>query len=172
MTTRAPKEPKRFFFSPENLTKAEKIIARYPEGKQASAVLPLLAMAQKQNNNWLPHAAIAYVAKMLDMPPIRVHEVATFYSMFNPKPVGEHHIQVCRGPSCWLCGSDKIVEACRNKLGIKPGEITADGKFSLEETECLGAGTCAPAVRINDDYLENLTPQEMEKIIADLKRNK
>ena len=172
MKAKTPKEPKRFFFSPENLTKAEKIIARYPEGKQASAVLPLLAMAQKQNNNWLPKAAMDYVAKLLDMPPVRVHEVATFYSMFNLKPVGEHHIQVCRATPCWLSGSDKIVETCRKKLGIGVGEVTADGKFSLAETECLGACACAPVAQINDDYLENLTPEEMEKIIADLKANR
>jgi len=172
MKTKTPKEPKRFFFSPENLTKAEKIIAQYPEGRQASAVLPLLSLAQRQNGNWLPRAAIEYVAKMLGMPSIRVHEVATFYSKFNLKPVGEHHIQVCRTTPCWLRGSDKVVEVCRKKLGIKPGEVTADGKFSLAETECLGACTCAPVVQINDAYFENMTPEEIEKIIADLKANR
>ena len=166
------KQPKRFFFSPENLTRAEKIIAKYPSGQQASAVLPLLMMAQKQNNNWLPKAAMDYVAKMLKMPRVRVLEVATFYSMFNLKPVGQHHIQVCRTTPCWLRGSEDIVRVCGEKLGLKPGGMTSDGKFSLTEVECLGACTCAPVVQINDDTFENLTPEAMERLIADLMRGK
>jgi NADH dehydrogenase (ubiquinone) flavoprotein 2 len=153
--------PQSFSFTTANLAKAKKSIAKYPEGKQASAVVPLLELAQRQSDGWLPRAAMEYVADMLGMPHVRVYEVATFYTMFNLTPVGKHHIQVCRTTPCWLRGSDEIVHVCHKKLGIKPGETTADGTFTLSEVECLGACTCAPAVQINDTYHENMTPEKM-----------
>ncbi len=161
-----------FTFNAENLARAEKIIAKYPAGRQASAVIPLLDYAQRQNNNWLTQAAMDTVAKMLSMPPIRVYEVASFYTMFNLKPVGENFVQVCTTTPCWLRGSDGIVSSCKKKLGIGMGETTADGKFTLVEVECLGACVNAPMVQINDDYYEDLTPELMDKMLDDLKAGK
>ncbi|MDD5585573.1 MAG: NADH-quinone oxidoreductase subunit NuoE [Alphaproteobacteria bacterium] len=160
--------PSSFVFTTSNLAKAKKIIAKYPEGRQASALVPLLELAQRQSGNWLPRAAMDAVAVLLGLPPVRVYEAATFYTMFNLTPVGQHHIQVCRTTPCWLKGSDKIVETCRKKLGINPGETTADGKFTLTEVECLGACTCAPAAQINDTTYENLTPEKLEKTLDTL----
>ena len=158
-------EPGDFAFTPENQANAEAVIARYPEGRQASAVLPLLDLAQRQNGNWLPKEAIEYVAGLLDMASIRVWEVATFYTMFNLKPVGRHFIQVCRTTPCWLRGADGITGACVKKLGIGLGETREDGLFTLVEVECLGACANAPMVQINDDYYEDLTPERMAEII-------
>jgi NADH-quinone oxidoreductase E subunit len=170
----APKseQPEFFEFSQENLTLAHKHIAKYPVGRQASAILPLLDLAQRQNNNWLPMAAIDYVASLLDIPPIRAFEVASFYTMFNLSPVGEYHIQLCGTTPCWLRGAEQIKQACKDKLGIDLGEVTRDGKFSLCEVECLGACANAPMVQINDNYYEDLTPESIEKIIADLSSGK
>jgi NADH-quinone oxidoreductase subunit E len=165
-------QPKNFSFTAENLSRAEKIIAKYPIGRQASAVLPLLDMAQRQSGNWLPQAAMDVVADMLEMPRIRVYEVASFYTMFNLKPVGENFVQVCTTTPCWLRGSDHIVGACKKKLGVGMNETTADGKFSLVEVECMGACVNAPMVQINDDYYEDLTPELMEKLIDTLKAGK
>ncbi len=159
-----------FAFTPENRALADRIIAKYPAGRQASAVLPLLDLAQRQVGGWLPRAAMDYVARTLDMAPIRVYEVATFYSMFNLKPVGRHLIQVCRTTPCWLRGADKLTETCKRKLGIGLKETTADGKFTLMEVECLGACANAPMVQINDDFYEDLTPARMEKILTALGR--
>ncbi|MDD3371836.1 MAG: NADH-quinone oxidoreductase subunit NuoE [Alphaproteobacteria bacterium] len=161
-----------FTFTSENLARAEATVAKYPEGRQASAVIPLLDLAQRQNGNWLSQAAMDYVADYLAMPPIRVYEVATFYTMFNLKPVGENFIQVCTTTPCWLRGSDELVHVCKRKLGINMNETTADGKFTLREVECLGACANAPVVQINDDYYEDLTPETMEKILEDLKAGK
>ncbi|MGB9153771.1 MAG: NADH-quinone oxidoreductase subunit NuoE [Alphaproteobacteria bacterium] len=161
-------QPDKFIFTPENLARAQKIIANYPAGRQASAVLPLLDIAQRQNKNWLPQAALDYIAAMLEMPPIRVYEVASFYTMFNLKPIGENFIQVCTTTPCWLRGSDGIVGACKKKLGIGVGESTKDGKFTLTEVECLGACVNAPMVQINDEFYEDLTPELMEKMIDTL----
>lgn len=163
-------QPENFAFTPENLKTATAHIAKYPTGKQQSAVMPLLTLAQKQHQNWLPTAAMDVVAEMLGMPPIRVYEVATFYSMYNLKPVGEHHLQICTTTPCWLRGSDGIMDACKNKLGIKNGETTADGKFTLQEVECLGACVNAPMMQVNshngrDEYYEDLTPQGTEQIL-------
>src|SRR5580704_13207442 len=124
-----------FSFTPENLTRAKTIIARYPEGRQASAVVPLLDIAQRQNNNWLSVPAMDYVADMLQMPHIRVYEVATFYTMFNKDKVGKNFIQICTTSPCWLRGSADIKKTCREKLKVAPGEVTADGKFSYVEVE-------------------------------------
>ncbi|MBI1272838.1 MAG: NADH-quinone oxidoreductase subunit NuoE [Alphaproteobacteria bacterium] len=159
---------KAFVFTPENFEQAKKIIAKYPEGRQASAVIPLLDIAQRQHDNWLPRAAMDYVADMLEMPRIKVYEVATFYTMFNKHPVGRNFIQVCTTTPCWLRGSDDIKRVCKEKLGIGPGETTEDGKFSVTEVECLGACVNAPMVQVNDDYFEDLSPQLMGRLIDDL----
>jgi NADH dehydrogenase (ubiquinone) flavoprotein 2 len=159
-----------FAFTPANKALAEKIIARYPAGRQASAVLPLLDLAQRQVGGWLPRAAMDYVADTLSMAPIRIYEVATFYSMFNLKPVGRNLLQVCRTTPCWLRGADKLTETCRRKLGIDLKETTADGNFTLMEVECLGGCVNAPVVQINDDFYEDLDPVKLEAIIDRLAR--
>ncbi len=161
-------QPASFSFTAENLAKAEKVITKYPTGRQASAVIPLLDLAQRQSGNWLPKAAIRYVAEFLEMPEIRVFEVASFYTMFNLDPVGRHFIQVCRTTPCWLRGSDAITKVCKEKLGISLGETTADGKFTLAEVECLGACANAPMAQINDDYYEDLTAENIARVIDDL----
>jgi NADH-quinone oxidoreductase E subunit len=158
-------QPATFAFTPENLEEAKKVIAKYPEGRQASAVLPLLDIAQRQHQNWLPRAAMDHVARMLDMAPIRVYEVATFYTMFNLRPVGKNFVQICTTTPCWLRGSDDIVEACHRKLGIGIGETTADGEFTLVEAECLGACVNAPIVWIGDDFYEDLDGPKMEELL-------
>ncbi|AWJ83098.1 NADH-quinone oxidoreductase subunit E [Azospirillum sp. TSH58] len=159
------KEPASFAFTPENLERAKAIIAKYPAGKQASACMPLLDLAQRQHDGWLPRVAMDAVADLLGMPRIRVYEVATFYTMFNKTPVGKHVIQVCTTTPCWLRGSDDIVHTCERKLGIGVGETTADGQFTLREVECSGACVNAPVVQIGDDYYEDVSPEHMEKII-------
>lgn len=164
----AVEQPASFAFTAENLERAKQIIAKYPPGRQASAVLPLLDLAQRQSANWLPRAAMDYVAGLLQMPPIKVYEVATFYTMFNRAPVGKHLVQVCTTTPCWLRGSDDIVKVCRKKLGIDFGETTADREFTLLEVECLGACVNAPMVQIGDDYFEDLTPERMEAILDQL----
>lgn len=163
-------EPDSFGFTPENMELAKRIIAKYPAGKQASAVMPLLDVAQRQNGNWLPRAAMDYVADLLEMPRIRVYEVATFYTMYNRRPVGRHFVQVCTTTPCWLRGSDDIVAACERKLGISVGETTDDGQFTLLEVECLGACVNAPMAQVNDDYYEDLDAEGMERLLDALAR--
>ena len=158
-------QPASFSFSPANLAKARAHIAKYPAGRQASAVLPLLDLAQRQSGNWLPRAAMDTVADMLEMARMRIYEVATFYSMFNLRPVGKHFFQICTTTPCWLRGSDDVVAACHRKLGIGIGETTADGKFSLAEVECLGACVNAPVIQINDDFYEDLDGSSTEALI-------
>lgn len=158
-------QPERFAFSPEGRARADAIVARYPPGRQASAVLALLDLAQRQSGGWLPRAAMEHVAGMLDLAPIRVYEVATFYSMFNLRPVGRFHVQVCRTTPCWLAGSDSLTEACRKRLGIGLKERTADGRFSLVEVECLGACVNAPVVQVNDDFYEDLDPVGLVRVL-------
>jgi NADH-quinone oxidoreductase E subunit len=158
-------QPASFEFTPENLEKAKYHIGKYPAGRQASAVLPLLDLAQRQHDNWLPKAAMDYVAGMLDMAPIRVYEVATFYTMFNLRPVGRWFLQACTTTPCWLTGSDDIVAACKKKLGIGVGESTADGQFTLIEVECLGACVNAPILQVNDDFYEDLDGPATEKLL-------
>ena len=162
------KQPESFSFKGAAFDKAQKIIAKYPAGRQASAVLPLLDMAQRQCGNWLPKAAMDYVASILGMSPIRVYEVATFYTMFNLAPVGEYFIQVCGTTPCWLRGSDDVIAACKKSLGIGIGETTKDGKFTLVEVECLGACVNAPMVQINDDYFEDLDFAKTEALLDKL----
>ena len=163
-------EPASFAFTPENRAKADAAIAKYPKGRQASAVLALFDLAQRQSGGWLPRVAIEYVAGLLGMPNIRAYEVATFYSMLNLKPVGQHLVQLCRTTPCWLRGSDGVRDACKRKLGIGIGETTADGKFTLVEVECLGACVNAPVVQIDDEFYEDLDPEKMEEILARLAR--
>jgi NADH-quinone oxidoreductase E subunit len=146
----------RFAFTSENDAKAQAIISRYPPGRHASAVLPLLTLAQKQYGAWLPQPALDYVADYLGMPSIRVYEVASFYDMFNTKPVGRVQIRVCTTTPCWLCGSDDVLRAWRDVLGIELGESTPDLRFFLREFECLGACANAPMMWIDDDYYEDL----------------
>ena len=162
--------PDSFAFTPDNLEAAKQLIAKYPPRRQASAVMPLLDLAQRQQQNWLPRAAMDMVAEMLEMPRIRVYEVATFYTMFNLAPVGAHFVQVCTTTPCWLRGSDDVVGACKSKLGIDFGETTADGKFTLIEVECLGACVNAPMMQINDDYYEDLTAASTLAVLEALAR--
>lgn len=158
-----------FAFTPENLERAKRIIAKYPEGRQQSAVIPLLDLAQRQIHNHLPIAAIEYVAGLLDIPRIRVHEVATFYTMFYLNKVGRFHLQVCQTTPCWLRGSDAVKAACERHLGITYGETTADGMFSLAAVECLGACVNAPVVQVNDDLYEDVDADSVVRLIEGLK---
>lgn len=160
--------PASFAFTPENLEKAKAVIAKYPAGRQQSALMPLLMLAQRQHQNWLPKAAMDYVAALLEMPPVRVYEVASFYTMYNLQPVGRHMIEVCTTTPCWLRGSDAIVQACESRLGVHCGQTTADGMFTLKEAECLGACVNAPMIQIGDHYYEDLTPESMIAIIDQL----
>ena len=162
-------QPETFSFTSENQEKAEAAIAKYPPGWQSSAVMPLLDLAQRQNGGWLPRPAMEAVAGMLNMPPIRVYEVATFYTMYNLKPVGKHHVQVCTNLPCWLRGSDEIVGACRKSLGVDFGMTTEDGMFTLSEVECLGACANAPMMQIGDDYYEDLDAKSTESVLEALK---
>lgn len=163
----AADQPEAFAFTPENLKWAKGQLRKYPEGRQASAVLPLLWRAQEQCGGWLPEPALRYVADMLDMAYIRLYEIATFYSMFNLAPVGRHFVQLCGTTPCWLRGADALKAACRELIG-EPGHVTEDGLFSWIEVECLGACVNAPVVQINKDYYEDLTPESLERILVDL----
>ena len=166
-----------FQWTPENAEQAKKIIARYPEGRQRSAVMPLLDLAQRQvgaettTQGWLPVPVIEYVAAQLDMPYMRAYEVATFYTMYNLAPVGRYHVQVCGTTPCMLRGSDDVLTACKNK-GLVKGHTTPDGLFTLTEVECLGACTNAPMVQINDDNFEDLTYDSMTAILEELAAGK
>lgn len=162
-------QPQTFEFSAENQKKIAHILTKYPAGKQASAILPLLDLAQRQHQGWIPRAAMDHIGKLLNLPPIRVYEVATFYSMFNLEPVGKHVLQICRTTPCWLRGADEVLEACQNHLGIGIGETTPDGLFTIQDVECLGACIHAPVVQINDDYHENLSPESMVELLKTLK---
>ncbi|NNG03280.1 MAG: NADH-quinone oxidoreductase subunit NuoE [Inquilinus sp.] len=162
-------QPDGFVFSAENLKRAKQIIARYPSGRQQSALLPLLDLAQRQNENWLPRAAMDYVAELLEIPPIRAYEVASFYTMFNKAPVGRHFIQVCTTTPCWLCGSADVLKAVKDETGLAPGGMADDGSLSVIEVECLGACVNAPMVQVNDDYYEDLSYDRMVSLIRALK---
>lgn len=167
----AVEQPESFAFSKENLAWAKQTIAKYPPGKQMSAILPLLWRAQEQAGGWLPEPAMRHVGEMLGMAPIRVYEIATFYSMFNLEPVGRFHVQLCGTTPCWLRGADGLKETCRKVIGA-PGHVTADGALSWVEVECLGACVNAPMVQINKDYYEDLTPDILERILEDLRAGK
>lgn len=160
--------PSVFTFTPDNFKYAQAIINKYPPGRQQSAVMPLLTLAQYQHGGWLPKAAMDYIAVMLSMPPVRVYEVASFYTMYNLQPVGRHVIEICTTTPCWLRGSDAIVDACERHLGIRLGETAADGSVTLKEVECLGACVNAPMCAIGGQYYEDLTPESMKAIIEAL----
>lgn len=168
MTEQAARTGEPFAFTQGNIERARDIVARYPDGRDRSALLPLLDLAQRQNGGWLSQEALDYIAEFLALPPIKVYEVATFYSMYNLQPVGRYFIQVCRTSPCWLRGSDAITKACKEKLGVGIGETTSDRMFTLVEVECLGACVNAPMVQINDDYYEDLDAEKMHGLIDDL----
>jgi NADH-quinone oxidoreductase E subunit len=165
-------QPESFSFNPENLDRARAHIAKYPAGRQQSAVLPLLDLAQRQSGGWLPLAAMHAVAELLDMPRIRVYEIATFYTMFNLRPVGRWLLQVCTTTPCWLRGSDDIIAVCKQKLGIEIGGTTEDGQFTLVEVECLGACVNAPILQVNDDFYEDLDGPKTEELLGALSVNR
>ncbi len=172
MTSYRAGEAGGFAFTEDNAKRAAAAVTHYPEGRQASAVLALLDLAQRQNDGWLSPEAIAYVANYLEMAPIRVHEVASFYSMYYTKPIGKHLVQVCRTTPCWLRGAAGLTDTCRDKLGIGLGETTEDGQFTLVEVECLGACANAPMVQIGDDFYEDLSPERLSALLDDLKAGK
>lgn len=163
------KQPETFEFSIENQKKFKGIFAKYPKKRKASAMMPLLDLAQRQHNGWLPRAAMDHIAEILNVAPIRVYEVATFYTMYNLAPVGENHLQVCTNLPCWLRGSDKIMNLCKTTLEIEVGQTTSDGKFTLSEVECLCACVNAPMMQINDDYYEDLDEDSTAAILESLK---
>ena len=158
-------QPSDFEFNDKNLKEAKKIIKNYPEGKQQSAVMPLLYLTQKQNNNWIPLVAMKYVAKFLNMPYIKVYEVATFYTMYNLSPVGNYLIQVCTTTPCMIRGAYELVETCKQKISENENELSTDKNCSWMEVECLGACINAPMMQINEDYYEDLNKKKTEKII-------
>lgn len=173
-------QPDNFEF--RNPAAVDEIIGRYPEGRQMSAIMPLLDLAQRQVGDdgakanppyggWIPRAAMDEIARIVDVPPIRVYEVATFYSMYNLEPVGKYLVQLCTTTPCWLCGSSGVVDACEKNLGIHVGESTKDGMFTLMEVECLGACANAPMVQINDLYYEDLTADSMNDLLNNLKKD-
>jgi NADH-quinone oxidoreductase subunit E len=160
-------QPKSFAFTAENATWAKGQVAKYPEGRQASAVIPILWRAQEQAGGWVPQKAIEHVADMLGMAYIRVLEVATFYTMFNLEPIGRYHVQLCGTTPCVLRGAEDLKKVCHKRIG-EPFEVTADGKFSWVEVECLGACVNAPMVQINYDYFEDLTADSLEDVLDQL----
>ena len=161
-------QPENFKFNVKNLEAAEKVISNYPEGKQQSAVMALLYIAQRQNNNWIPLSAMKYIARYLNMPYIKVYEVATFYTMYNLAPVGEYFFQVCTTTPCMLRGAYKLVDVCKSKISQNENVISKDGKMSWMEVECLGACVNSPMIQINDDYFEDLDEKKLEKIIESI----
>ena len=164
----ASDQPKTFAFTVENEREIKRIIAKYPKGRQASAVMPLLDMAQRQHENWIPMAAIEAIALRLDMAKIRVLEVATFYTMFNLKPVGKYFLQACTTTPCWLRGSDEMMRCIKDRYGIASGQTSDCGRFSLLEVECLGACVNAPILQVNDDFYEDLDYQTTGALLDSL----
>jgi NADH-quinone oxidoreductase subunit E len=158
-------------FSEEKLKKVDEIIARYPQGRHKSALLPLLHLAQEENNGWLSVDAMNYVAELLKIKPIEVYEVATFYSMYNLKPVGRYLFEICQTGPCMLNGSDQIISYIKEKLGINAGETTEDGMFTLKTVECLGACGYAPMMQMGKFYKEHLTKEKVDQIIEECRKN-
>ena len=165
-------QPSTFNFTSQNLIQAKKIIKMYPSNFKESSIMPLLSMAQEQNHGWLPKKAIEYVSNFIEVPEIKVLEIATFYSMYNLSPVGRFHIEVCTTTPCMLRGSDPMLDLCKKKLGLEIGGITEDGLFSLGRVECLGACVNAPVVKINENYYEDLDSESLNKLLDSLKMNK
>ena len=162
----AKEQPDSFEFSSKNIEAVKKIISNYPEGKQQSAVMALLYIAQRQNNNWIPLAAMKHIAKFLNMPYIKVYEVATFYTMYNLAPVGKYFVQICTTTPCMIRGANKLVEACKEKISENENELSGDKSCSWMEVECLGACVNAPMMQINDDYYEDLDKQKTLDILG------
>ena len=165
-------QPQDFCFNSENLNKAKKILKRYPKDYPEGALMPLLTLAQKQSHGWLPKKAIEYIASFLKVSEIKVLEIATFYSMYNLRPVGKSHIEVCTTTPCMLRGSDSILKECEKFLNINKGSVTEDEKFSLTEVECLGACVNAPVVKIDQDYFEDLDSDSILSLLNSLMENK
>jgi NADH-quinone oxidoreductase subunit E len=169
-------QPASFAFDADSMALVDQHIAKYPAGRQASAVLPLLDLAQRQmgrvtGSAWVPVAAMDEIGRIIDMPPIRVYEVATFYLMFNLAPIGKFHLQLCTTTPCWLRGSDDIVQACRDFTGIMGWkENSADGLFTMTEVECLGACVNAPILQVNDDFYEDMNAERTKALLEELKR--
>jgi NADH-quinone oxidoreductase E subunit len=158
-----------FKFNEANQQKVQEILKKYPSDRKKSAVMPLLDLAQRQNKNWVSKDIIECISEILEMPEIKVYEVASFYTMYNLKPVGKYLLQFCKTTPCMLRGIDEIIKACEEKLGIEIDETTIDGLFTIKEVECLGACVNAPVVQINDDYFEDLDREKFLKIIDDLR---
>ena len=165
-------QPDKFKFNQENLNLANKIVLNYPSGKKKSAVMALLYIAQKQNDNWIPLAAMKYIAKFLDISYINVYEVATFYSMYNLKPVGKYFVQICTTTPCMIRGAYKLVDVCKKNISEKENELLSNKNCSWTEVECLGACISAPMAQINDDYYEDLNMKQFENIIKDILKDK
>ena len=161
-------QPEKFKFNLQGLEAAKSILSNYPKGKEKSAVMALLYIAQRQNNNWIPLSAIKYIAKFLNMPYIKVYEVATFYSMYNLSPVGNFHVQICTTTPCMIRGAYKIVDVCKKKISEKENVLSENGNCSWTEVECLGACISAPMMQINNDYYEDLDIKQSEKIIDEV----
>ena len=164
----AKNQPEKFEFNSSSLEAAKEIVSKYPEGKQQSAVMALLYLVQNQNENWIPLVAMKYIANLLQMPYIKVYEVATFYSMYNLSPVGNYFIQVCTTTPCMLRGAYKLVEACKDKISKKENDYNHEKKCSWVEVECLGACVNAPMMQINNDYYEDLDKEKTLKILDDI----
>ena len=165
------KQPEFFQFTEENIIKAKEIIKKYPSDKKFSAVMPLLFLVQKQNDNWIPLAGIEYVAKLLDISYMQVYEVATFYSMLNLSPVGKYFVQVCTTTPCMIRGAKKIIDLCKKHISKDQNKLSENKICSWTEVECLGACVNAPMIQINDDYFEDLDSQKLEKIIDQIINN-
>jgi|TARA_B110000438_G_scaffold281366_1_gene307474 NADH-quinone oxidoreductase E subunit len=165
-------QPKEFEFSSENVLEAKNILKKYPEKNKKSALMPLLYLAQKQNKNWIPLAAMKYIAKYLSIPYISVYEVATFYSMYNLAPVGKYFIQVCTTSPCLLRGAEKIVQVCKENISPNEKELSKNGTCSWTEVECLGACVSAPMIQINEDYYEDLDAKTTKEILFSLIKDK
>ena len=165
-------QPQSFDFNSDSFKAAKKIISNYPDGKMQSAVMELLFIAQRQNDNWIPLAAMKYIGKFLEMPYIKVYEVATFYTMYNLAPVGNFFIQVCTTTPCMIRGAYKLVEACKEKISEKENELSKDKNCSWMEVECLGACVNAPMMQINDDYFEDLDKEKTLKILDEIINDK
>ena len=165
-------QPKSFLFSEKNSKTAENILKKYPEKNKKSAVMPLLYLAQKQNENWIPLAAMKYIAKYLSMPYINVYEIATFYTMYNLSPVGKYFVQVCTTSPCLIRGADKLVKACKEKISSHENEISKNGNCSWVEVECLGACVSAPMLQINENYYEDLDEKKTREILDSILKDK
>ena len=165
-------QPKTFEFNEKSMQAAKKIVSNYPDGRQQSAVMALLYIAQRQNDNWIPLQAMKYIAKFLNMPYIKVYEVATFYSMYNLSPVGKYFFQVCTTTPCMLRGAYDLVKVCKKKISEKENVLSDDGKISWMEVECLGACVNAPMMQVNEDYYEDLNEKKLLEIIDTIYQNK